>query len=109
MTFPAPLQDLINAFSRLPGIGPKTASRLAFYLLNAPEEASQDLAQSLMAIKSKISDCPVCFNIMAAGREACEVCANPQRDPAMVCVVEEPLDVDAGERSGGCPGGVHRM
>lgn len=107
MILPAPIQDLINAFSRLPGIGPKTASRLAFYLLNAPEEASQDLAQALIALKSKIADCPVCFNIMAAGREACEVCANPQRDPAMVCVVEEPLDVVAVERTGAYQGVYH--
>lgn len=107
MILPAPIQDLINAFSRLPGIGPKTASRLAFYLLNAPEEASQDLAQSLIALKSKIADCPVCFNIMAAGREACEVCANPQRDPAVVCVVEESLDVVAVERTGGYQGVYH--
>lgn len=107
MILPAPIQDLINAFSRLPGIGPKTASRLAFYLLNAPEEASQDLAQALIALKAKIADCPVCFNIMAAGREACEVCANPQRDPAMVCVVEEPLDVVAVERTGAYQGVYH--
>jgi recombination protein RecR len=107
MILPAPIQDLINAFSRLPGIGPKTASRLAFYLLNAPEEASQDLAQSLIALKAKIADCPVCFNIMAAERETCEVCTNPQRDPTVVCVVEEPLDVVAVERTAGYQGVYH--
>lgn len=107
MILPEPIQDLINAFSRLPGIGPKTASRLGFYLLNAPEDASQDLAQALIALKSKVADCPICFNIMAAGREACEVCANPQRDAALVCVVEEPLDVVAIERTGAYHGVYH--
>ena len=107
MILPAPIQDLINAFSRLPGIGPKTASRLAFYLLNAPEETSQDLAQALIAIRSQTSDCPVCFNIMTTGREACEVCVNPQRDAGLVCVVEEPLDVVAVERTGGYQGVYH--
>ncbi len=107
MLLPAPIQDLINAFSRLPGIGPKTASRLAFYLLNAPEEATQDLAQALVAIRSQTADCPVCFNIMAAGRQACEVCASSQRDASLVCVVEEPLDVVAIERTGGYQGVYH--
>lgn len=107
MILPAPIQDLINAFSRLPGIGPKTASRLAFYLLNAPDEASQDLAEALVALKAKIADCPVCFNIMAAERQTCEICANPQRDPGMVCVVEEPLDVVAVERTAGYQGVYH--
>lgn len=107
MILPAPVQDLINAFSRLPGIGPKTASRLAFYLLNAPQETAQDLAQALTALKSKTADCPVCYNIMTAGSETCEVCSDTQRDHAIVCVVEEPLDVVAIERTGGYRGVYH--
>src|SRR5512139_3133200 len=100
MPLPEPIQNLINAFSRLPGIGPKTASRLAFYLLRAPEEASHELADALSQLKSSTAYCPVCFNITTSGRETCEVCANSGRDPGLICVVEEPLDVIALERTG---------
>jgi recombination protein RecR len=96
---PASIQDLIDALSQLPGIGPKTASRLAFYLLRAPEDLSKDLAEALLELKSSTTRCPLCFNIMTAGLEACEICANPERDPGMVCVVEDPLDVLALERT----------
>jgi len=107
MLLPEPLQNLIQAFSRLPGIGPKTASRLAFFLLRAPDEISQDLAEALKALKSQTADCPICFNITSAGRSACEICANPDRDPSLVCVVEEPLDVLALERTSGYQGHYH--
>ena len=69
MHLPAPIQDLIDAFSYLPGIGPKTASRLTFYLLQGPEELSQNLASALQGIKSGTDYCPNCFNIMETGRE----------------------------------------
>jgi recombination protein RecR len=107
MLLPEPIQDLINAFSRLPGIGPKTASRLAFYLLHAPDEMSQDLAAALQNLKSGTTFCQVCYNITAAGRQECEICANPDRDQEVICVVEEPLDVIALERTGGYAGGYH--
>jgi len=107
MILPAPIQNLINAFSRLPGIGPKTASRLTFYLLNAPEDLSHDLAEALHALKSATDHCPVCFNITEAGRKECEVCSNPERDKGIICVVEEPLDVLALERTGGYEGRYH--
>jgi len=107
MLLPEPLQNMINALSRLPGIGPKTASRLTFYLLNSTEEVSRDLAEALVALKSGISFCPICFNIMATGRESCEVCASPQRDGGVICVVEEPLDVVAIERTGAFNGKYH--
>jgi len=107
MILPEPLQNLINALARLPGIGPKTASRLTFYLLNAPEDASQDLAEALIALKSGIAFCQVCFNITEAGRETCEVCASHQRDGKVICVVEEPLDVLAIERIGVYTGKYH--
>lgn len=107
MLLPEPLQNLIQAFSRLPGIGPKTASRLAFFLLRAPDEISQDLAEALKALKSQTGDCPICFNITGAGRSACEICADPERDPSLVCVVEEPLDVLALERTAGYRGHYH--
>jgi recombination protein RecR len=107
MILPAPIQKLIDAFSRLPGIGPKTASRLTFYLLNTPEDIAGQLAEALQGLKANTADCQVCFNVTSAGRTECEVCASPERDPAVVCVVEEPLDVIAIERSGGFNGKYH--
>jgi len=107
MILPAPLQNLVNALARLPGIGPKTASRLTFYLLNAPDDVGRDLADALLALKSSIGFCPVCFNITLAGREECEICADPRRDGQVVCVVEEPLDVIAIERIAAFQGKYH--
>jgi recombination protein RecR len=107
MILPEPIQDLINALSRLPGIGPKTASRLTFYLLRAPEELSRDLAMALQAIKTGTASCQICFNITTAGRTECEICASPERDGRVLCVVEEPLDVLALERTAGYRGRYH--
>jgi recombination protein RecR len=107
MLLPEPIQDLINAFSRLPGIGPKTASRLAFYLLRAQDELSLDLAEALRNLKSGTSYCQSCFNITASSRTQCEVCASPERDQSLVCVVEEPLHVLALERTGSYTGVYH--
>ena len=104
---PDPIQDLIFALERLPGIGPKTASRLAFFLLRAPEELSGQLAEALTELKTKTDFCQECFNITTAGRERCEVCENPQRDGSVLCVVEEPLDVLALERMGAYRGKYH--
>ena len=107
MLIPEPLQNLIDSFSRLPGIGPKTASRLAFYLLRAPEDLSLDLAEALQAIKTETRSCQTCFNITIVGRIECEVCASPDRDRKLICVVEEPLDVMALERTEGFQGRYH--
>jgi len=107
MVLPEPIQKLINALSRLPGIGPKTASRLTFFLLRAPEELSLSLAEALNQLKSGTTHCPVCFNITAAGREQCEICDNDNRDSRQICVVEEPLDVLALERTGAYNGRYH--
>jgi recombination protein RecR len=107
MLLPDPIQNLITAFERLPGIGPKSASRLAFHLLRAPEDTSTLLAEALVALKSQTAFCPECFNIMLAGREFCEICASLQRDNAVICVVEEPLDVLALERVGAFKGKYH--
>ncbi len=107
MLLPEPIQRLVTAFSRLPGVGPKTASRLTFYLLRAPEEVSRDLAEALQQLKSGTTYCQVCFNITAAGRELCEVCADDERDASLICVVEEPLDVLALERTGVYQGRYH--
>ena len=107
MLLPESIQNLINAFSRLPGIGPKTASRLTFYLLRAPEDLSRELGESLLAFKSETTYCQTCFNITSAGRIECEICADPRRDVGLLCVVEEPLDVVALERSSGFLGRYH--
>jgi recombination protein RecR len=104
---PDPIQNLILALERLPGIGPKTASRLAFYLLRAPEEVSGQLAEALTDLKTRIAFCQDCFNITTAGRERCEICASSQRDGTIICVVEEPLDVLALERIGAYKGKYH--
>ena len=104
---PAPIQNLILAFERLPGIGPKTASRLAFYLLRAPEDISKQLANALLDLKSETGQCQNCFNITLAEQSLCEICANPKRDESIICVVEEPLDVLALERTEGFQGRYH--
>lgn len=95
------------ALERLPGIGPKTASRLAFYLLRAPEDLSKGLAEALTGLKTSTSLCQNCFNITLAGQALCDICANPRRDEATICVVEEPLDVLMVERTDGFQGRYH--
>ena len=107
MLLPEPIQKLINALERLPGIGPKSASRLAFFLLRAPDDIAQDLSESLSGLKEKVAFCQECFNITEAGRARCEVCENPKRDPGLICVVEEALDVVALERVGAYDGKYH--
>jgi recombination protein RecR len=104
---PEPVQALVTAFERLPGIGPKTASRLTFYMLRQPEDTARSLAQALLAIHSATSLCPVCFNITGSGLAKCEICADGRRDETSLCVVEEPLDVLVIERTGGFQGRYH--
>lgn len=94
---PEPVERLIEEFSRLPGIGPKTASRLAFFLLRAPKEQSQQLAEALRQMRERITFCDVCYNISESS--PCPLCADDGRDRGMICVVEEPLDVIAVERT----------
>lgn len=107
MILPESIQSVINSLERLPGIGPKSASRLAFYLLRAPDEISQDLADALANLKAKTAFCQECFNITEAGRERCEICESLRRDGSLICVVEEALDVLALERTGGFQGKYH--
>lgn len=104
---PQPIQDLINAFERLPGIGPKTASRLAFFMLRVQDDLPQQLAEALLALKQATALCRVCYNITLAGQEVCEICSDPRRDTGSICVVEEPLDVLVIERTGGFQGRFH--
>lgn len=104
---PESVQNLVDAFARLPGIGPKTASRLAFYLLRAPEALSTSLADALVSIKQNTTLCSVCFNITQKSHPVCEICSNDQRDRRTLCVVEEPMDVLAIENTAGFNGLYH--
>jgi recombination protein RecR len=106
-SLPAPIQNLVLAFERLPGVGPKTASRLAFYLLNAPDDISRSLAEALQGLKTGIALCKNCYNITIAGQELCDICANPRRDEAVLCVVEKPIDVLVLEKTEGFSGRYH--
>jgi recombination protein RecR len=107
MLLPEPIRKLINALERLPGIGPKTASRLAFYLLRTTEDVSQDLSEALSGLKDKIAYCEECFNITEAGRTRCEICDDPRRDDSTLCVVADSLNVLAIERTEGYRGKYH--
>lgn len=104
-TLPPSVARLIDAFAQLPGIGPKSASRLAYYLLRAPAEVSLALADALRDLKARTRLCSVCLNITE--RDPCEICGDPARDHSMICVVEEPLDVAAIERSRSFAGVYH--
>jgi len=100
-----PVSRLIEEFSKLPGIGPKTASRLTFYLLRAPEEQARALAEAIQQLKERTVTCSICFNI--AEESPCPICRDEGRDRSTICVVEEPLDVLAIERTRGYNGLYH--
>ncbi len=102
---PEPVTRLIEAFAQLPGIGPKTASRLTFYLLRRPAEQAEALANALYDLKQKTVFCSTCFNITEAS--PCAVCRDEGRDRSVICVVEEPLDVLAIDRTGEYRGLYH--
>jgi recombination protein RecR len=91
MNLPRPLQELSDQFAALPGIGKKTASRLAFYLLNVPSERLTRFSQALLNLKQKVHKCKICFNLTED--EVCEICADQNRDQQTLCVVEEVLDL----------------
>ena len=95
--FPAALQDLTDQFARLPGIGGKTAQRLAFYVMGLPMEDAQAFADAIIEAKKTVHTCPVCQNI--TDREVCPICDDDLRDKGLICVVAEPKDVIALERS----------
>ncbi len=106
MEVAAPVAKLIEAFSRLPSIGPKTAQRLTFYLLRNPNNLATDLANALIDLRDKTMLCSTCFNL--ADMDPCHICRNQARDRSVVCVVEEPLDILAIERTGRIPRPVPR-
>lgn len=95
--FPAALQTLADQFARLPGIGGKTAQRLAFHVLSLSEDAAQEFADAIMDAKRSVHTCPVCQNL--TDKEICPICDDDMRDHSLICVVAEPKDVIAMERS----------
>ena len=95
--FPAPLEKLVEQFARLPGIGGKSAQRLAFHVLNLPMEEAQTFADAIVDAKRSVTLCPVCRTLTAGG--LCSICADPKRDETVICVVADPRDVLAIERS----------
>ncbi|MCE5203983.1 MAG: recombination mediator RecR [Actinomycetia bacterium] len=100
-----PIARLLDELERLPGIGPKSAQRLAYYILRSDAEVAERLAQALVEVKRSIHFCSQCFNF--AEGELCEICADVKRDPSVICVVEEPRDVVAIERTGEFHGRYH--
>jgi len=100
-----PVNRLIEEFSKLPGVGPKSAQRLTYYLLRASAEDAQALAQAILEVKEKIILCSLCQNITDS--DPCAICRNDQRDQDSICVVEEPLDILALERTGSYKGLYH--
>ena len=102
---PASVTRLIDEFSRLPGVGPKTAARLTYYLLRVPDEHALALSEALRDLKLNTRTCSICQNITET--DPCGVCSDEQRDAGTICVVEEPLDVVAIERTGHYQGRYH--
>ena len=103
--YPSSMQKLIKCFSRLPGIGKKTAERLAMHVLRAPMREAEQLSQSIMEIKEKVRLCAMCFAL--SDSEQCKICGDPAREAAVLCVVEQPADMVAIEKSGAFKGLYH--
>lgn len=97
MHYPEPIAKLIDSFARLPGIGPKTAGRLAFHILRMKEEDVLEFAKALVNAKRNLHYCSVCFNI--TDTDPCRICQDKSRDPSMICIVQEPKDIGAMERT----------
>lgn len=105
MKIPKAIQNLIESFEKLPGVGPKTAQRLTFYLLHVPQYELDNFAKNLSDLKSSTVICSNCFIVGEA--DPCEICTNSSRDQGLICVVEDPLDVLALEKSGKYKGAYH--
>lgn len=101
----ASMEVLINTLKKLPGVGPRTAERYAFYLLSHPIEVSKELAAAILRVKETVGFCRVCSNL--ADEDLCEICRNPSRDPATICVVEHPRSIIAMEKASGYRGVYH--
>ena len=96
-SFPAALERLSEQFARLPGIGSKTAQRLAFYMLGLPQEQAEEFAEAILQARRTVHLCPICQNL--TDQDVCPICADPERDQSLICVVAEPKDVIAMERA----------
>ncbi|MGH7425864.1 MAG: recombination mediator RecR [Candidatus Methylomirabilales bacterium] len=105
--FARPVQSLIDELARLPGIGPKTAQRLAFHLLKVDSAEARRLAHAIIEVKEKIRFCRLCFNV--GDQEICDYCSDPRREPSVVCVVEEARDIVAIEKTGQFRGRYHAL
>lgn len=105
MKIPKSVASLIEAFEQLPGIGPKTAARLTYYLLHAPDSLATKLSEALAELKTRTKICSICQNITEV--DPCEICSDENRDRSIICVVEDPLDVWAIEKSGSFNGLYH--
>ena len=103
--YEGPIQDLIDELSRLPGIGPKSAQRLAFYIVKAPPEDARRLSEALLGAKDRVRFCRQCYTVSEG--DLCRVCRDPGRDPTVICVVEEPKDQAAVEKAGVIGGRYH--
>jgi recombination protein RecR len=101
----AVLEAVITELTRLPGLGRKSAQRIAFHLLRSSEGDAKKLAQAILDLKSRVEDCQICGNVTET--QPCAICADPRRDPSILCVVEQPMDVLALERTGEFRGGYH--
>jgi len=100
-----PIQSLINEFSKLPTVGPKTAARLVFYLLNRPRHEAHALAEAILAVKDKVRFCSICFSLTED--DPCDLCTDEERDRSIICVVAEAKDIYAIERTGAFKGRYH--
>ena len=105
LSYARSMQDLIKEFSKMPGIGVKTAERLTFYILKLPQQDAERLSQSILKVKSTIRFCKICNNLSEG--ELCPVCQDESRDRSVICVVEEPNDVSAIEKAGKFNGAYH--
>ena len=105
MTLPRSIRNLIESFEKLPGIGPKTAQRLVFYLLHVPQEQLDEFAEAAQELKRKTVLCSLCFNV--AESDPCSVCTSQNRDKSIICVVEQPIDVLVLEKAGSFKGVYH--
>jgi recombination protein RecR len=103
----APVARLIEEFSKLPGVGTKTAQRLTYHVLRASTDDARGLAAALISLKEDVAYCSVCCNITEVGVDPCDICADPRREASRICVVEEPLDVLAIDRTGEFRGRYH--
>lgn len=104
-TYDGAIQDLIDSFAKLPGIGPKGAQRIAFHLLGVDRQSAQDLADAIITVKEKVRFCEICGNVCETS--PCPICQDPRRDRSVICLVEEPKDVMSIERTGEYRGLYH--